>query len=167
MCAISPSWTFDRQARRWRRLDSAAEAPPPDVSPCDGHDVCSINSSSGSEGEGQNLRETTSTATSATATTSTTDEHETSGSSSRCSSTHRTPSTGASLSGPPSPARAGGWEAEGRFLEKPPRKKGSGLLKKMERLWLRESTGLINSRTAARQAPSRPRQQQGVGSPSR
>uniref|UniRef100_H3CQA1 Si:dkeyp-23e4.3 n=1 Tax=Tetraodon nigroviridis TaxID=99883 RepID=H3CQA1_TETNG len=147
-CAISPSWTFDRQARRWRRLDSEAEAPPPGgpgASPCDGadrHDVCSVNGSSGSESEGQNLKETSSAVASATATPSTTDDHETSRTSSRCSSTNRSPSTGASLSGPPSPGPTAGSEAEGRFQEKPPRKKGSSLLKKMEKIRLRESRGL-------------------------
>lgn len=163
-CAISPSWTFDRQTRRWRRLDSAAEAPPPggpaDVSPYDAgdrQDVCSIQSSSSSESEGQSLRDT--------ATSSATDDHETSRGSSRCSSTNRTPSTGASLSGPPSPARTAGSEAEGRFLEKPPRKKGSSLLKKMEKLRLRESAGLNSSGT-----PTQPpvlREEERVGCPSR
>lgn len=168
-CAISPSWTFDRQTRRWRRLESAAEAPPPggpaDVSLGDRHDVCSINScSSSSESEGQSPREAASTATA----TSTSDDHETSRSSSRCSSANRTLS---SLSGPPSPGRAGGAEAEGRFLEKPPRKKGSSLLKKMEKLRLKESKGPNNSRTPTQRVASRPvlprEEEERVGCPPR
>lgn len=136
--AISPSWYFDRQMRQWRRLASTTPANAP---PCDGgdhQDVCSINSSSSSESEAGGA----STGPSAAATPST-DDHETSRSSSRCSS-NRTPSLDTSPGGPLLP------EAEGPFPEKPPRRKGTSLLKKMETFRLREPTGL--SRTGTPQA---------------
>ncbi|KAG8008436.1 StAR-related lipid transfer protein 13 [Nibea albiflora] len=114
-CAISTNWTYDRRMRRWRRLNSAvdilrlSDSPtgPQDVSLCDvsdQHDVCSIHSSSSTESEGHRdaAASTTASAT-ATASTSTTDNHETSRSSSRCSSTNKTPSLDTSFSGPPSP----------------------------------------------------------------
>lgn len=131
-CAISPSWTLDRQTRQWRRLDAAAEAPPPDVSPAtDRRDVVSVSScSSSSESEGRSLRETASTATASTA-----DELESSRSSSRCSSANRSP-----FSGPPSPGRTAGPDPGGRFLEKPPRKTRRSLLKKEEESRLVEPT---------------------------
>uniref|UniRef100_H2RLS7 Si:dkeyp-23e4.3 n=2 Tax=Takifugu rubripes TaxID=31033 RepID=H2RLS7_TAKRU len=175
-CAISPSWTFDRRTRRWRRCGSMVEAPSPadspggpgDASLCDHHDICSINSSSSSESEGQSFRENASSSTSATATTSTTDDHETSGSTSHCSANKT------SVSGPPSPGRTGGsstvlLEAEGCFPEKPPRKKGTSLLKKMEQLRLRELTGLNSTRIPTQQVSDRPvlvQEEERVGCPS-
>ncbi|XP_070772995.1 rho GTPase-activating protein 7 [Enoplosus armatus] len=185
-CAISANWTYDRRTRRWRRLDSTvdvlrlSDSPtgPQEVSLCDvsdRHDVCSIHSSSSTESEGHGHHKsprdpTTSTTTSATATASTTDDQETSRSSSRCSSTNKTPSLDTSFSGPPSPCGSGGrsstmiLEAEGRFPDKPPRKKGTSLLKKMEKLRLRGTTGLLpspgsggsNSRSRARHIISGP-----------
>lgn len=180
-CAISPSWTFDRRTRRWRRCSSMVEAPPPadspggpaDASLCDSgdhHDICSINSSSSSESEGQSFRETaSSSSTSATATTSTNDDHETSGSTSHCSANK----TG--FQDAPSPGRTGGsstvlLEAEGCFPEKPPRKKGTSLLKRMEQLRLRELTGLNSSRIPTQQVSDRPvlvQEEERVGCPSR
>ncbi|KAM8742105.1 rho GTPase-activating protein 7 isoform 2-T2 [Acanthopagrus schlegelii] len=161
-CAISPNWTYDRRTRRWRRLKSTADvlllsdspAGPQDVSLCDvsdHHDVCSIHSSSSTESEGHDRKHKShrdAATTSATATASTTDDQETSRSSSRCSSSNKT-SLDTSFSGPPSPCGSGGGsssmiqEAEGCFPDKPPRKKGTSLLKKMERLRLRGSTGLL------------------------
>lgn len=184
-CAISPRWTFDRRTRRWRRCGSVVEAPPPadgpggpgDASLCDSgdrHDICSINSSSSSESEGQSFRENASGSTSATATTGTTDDHETSGSASRCSA-NKTAFLDASVGGPPSPGRTGGsstglLEAEGCFPEKPPRKKGTSLLKKMEQLRLRELTGLNSSRVPTQQVSDRPvlvQEEERMGCPSR
>ncbi|XP_035522181.1 rho GTPase-activating protein 7 isoform X2 [Morone saxatilis] len=184
-CAISPNWTYDRRTRRWRRLDSTvdflrlSDSPtrPQDVSLCDvsdRHDVCSIHSSSSTESEGHDGHRKshagTSTTASATATASTTDDQETSRSSSRCSSTNKTPSLDTSFSGPPSPSGSGGGssgvilEAEGCFPDKPPRKKGTCLLRKMEKLRLKGTTGLLpsahsggsNSRSRARHAISGP-----------
>ncbi|XP_019118808.2 rho GTPase-activating protein 7 [Larimichthys crocea] len=160
-CAISTNWTYDRRMRRWRRLNSAVDilrlsdspTAPQDVSLCDvsdQHDVCSIHSSSSTESEGHRDAAASTTA-SATATASTTDDHETSRSSSRCSSTNKTPSLDTSFSGPPSPGGSGGGsstmilEAEGCFPDKPPRKKGTSLLRKMEKLRLRGTTGLFPS----------------------
>ncbi|XP_044078746.1 rho GTPase-activating protein 7 isoform X2 [Siniperca chuatsi] len=178
-CAISANWTYDRQTRGWRRLNSTldflhlSDSPtgPQEVSlrdVSDRHDVCSIHSSSSTESEGHRDT-TTGTTTSATATASTTDDQETSRSSSRCSSTNKTPSLDTSFSGPPSPVGSGKGtstvilEAEGCFPDKPPRKKGTSLLKKMEKLRLRGTTGLpsahsggSNSRSRARRVISGP-----------
>ncbi|KAM6984023.1 rho GTPase-activating protein 7 isoform 2-T2 [Tautogolabrus adspersus] len=164
-CAISPNWTYDRRTRRWRRLDSSMDilrlsdipSGPHDVSLCDisdRHDVCSIHSSSSTESEGHNIRRDSqkdAANADSTATTSTTDDQETSRSSSRCSFRNKTPSLDTSFSGPPSPGGSGGGsssgilEAEGCFPDKPPRKKGSTLLKKMEKLRLRGRTGLLHA----------------------
>uniref|UniRef100_A0A3B4T224 Si:dkeyp-23e4.3 n=1 Tax=Seriola dumerili TaxID=41447 RepID=A0A3B4T224_SERDU len=166
LCAISPNWTYDRRTRRWRRLnvdvlrltDSLGGAQ--DVSLCDvsdRHDFCSIHSSSSTDSEGhdghhKSHREPAAiTASSAAATASTTDDQETSRSSSRCSSTNKTPSLDTSFSGPPSPGESGGGsstmslETEGCFPDKPPRKKCTSLLRKMEKLRLRGTTGLLPS----------------------
>ncbi|GAA6225073.1 rho GTPase-activating protein 7-like [Lates japonicus] len=154
-CAISPSWTYDRRARRWRRLNSAV-----DVSLCDDsdhHDVCSIHSSSSTDSEGHDGRHKRrreaggGTAPMAAAAAGTTDDQETSRSSSRCSSTNKTPSLDTSFSGPPSPGESGGGsstvslEADGCFPDKPPRKKCTSLLRKMEKLRLRGTSGLLPS----------------------
>ncbi|CAJ1063315.1 rho GTPase-activating protein 7 isoform X2 [Xyrichtys novacula] len=163
-CAISPNWTYNRLTRRWRRVDSAMDifnlpdspTGPSDVSLCDvgdHHDICSIHSSSSTESEGhngRNIRQKDAANTSA-ANARTADDQETSGSSSRCSSRNKTPSLDTSFSGPPSPGESGGGssavilEAEGCFPDKPPRKKGSSLLKKMEKLRLRGTSGLLHS----------------------
>ncbi|KAI3373895.1 hypothetical protein L3Q82_022464, partial [Scortum barcoo] len=182
-CAISPNWTYDRRTRRWRRLDltvdylclSDSPTGPQDVSLCDvgdRHDVCSIHSSSSTESEGhdghqcKSQRAAAVAATSASATASTTDDQETSRSSSRCSSTNKTPSVDTSFSRPPSPGGSSTviLDTEGCFPDKPPRKKGTSLLRKMEKLRLRGSTGLLSSahsggndsRSQARHPISRP-----------
>ncbi|XP_041657606.1 rho GTPase-activating protein 7 isoform X2 [Cheilinus undulatus] len=154
-CAISPNWTYDRRAHRWRRRSdilhlSDNPSGPQDVSLCDCHDVCSIHSSSSTESEGHSGRhngQKDTANTSLTATASTTDDQETSRSSSRCSSRNKTSSLDTSFSGPPSPGGpvATFLEAEGVFRDKPPRKKGSSLLKKMEKLRLRGTTGLLHT----------------------
>ncbi|XP_078143012.1 rho GTPase-activating protein 7 isoform X2 [Centroberyx gerrardi] len=155
-CAISPKWSYDRRTRRWRRLDSpldflpSSDSPtgPQDVSLCDAgdrHDICSIHSSSSTESEGHDGRHKShrGPVTTAVTATSTTDDQETSRSSSRCSSTNKTPSLDTSFSRPPSPGGSGGGsstfslEAERCFPDKPPRKKGTSLLRKMEKLRLR------------------------------
>ncbi|XP_041864360.1 rho GTPase-activating protein 7 isoform X2 [Melanotaenia boesemani] len=152
-CAISPNWTYDRRTRQWRRLSSTVEilssSSPAGSQDGDHHDVCSIHSSSSTESEGHNghhkthrVPDTTSTAVN----TSTTDDQETSRSSSRCSSTNKTPSLDTSFSGPPSPVGGSSTtslEAENCFPDKPPRKKCSTLLRKMEKLRLRGAAGLL------------------------
>lgn len=166
-CAISPNWTYDRRTRRWRRLDSAldvlrlSESPtrPQDASLCDRHDVCSIHSSSSTESEGHNGHRKSrrdagaavATASSLSTTASTTDDQETSRSSSRCSSTNKVTSPDPSFSGATSPGGSGrgsssvSLEADGCFPDKPPRKKGTSLLRKMEKLRLRGTSGLLQS----------------------
>ncbi|XP_074528528.1 rho GTPase-activating protein 7 isoform X2 [Halichoeres trimaculatus] len=158
-CAISPNWTYGKQTQTWRRLEysmdflnlSDSPAGPQDMSLCDGgdhHDICSIHSSSSTESEGHSRRHVSQNATntSSAATASTTDDQNTSRSSSRCSSRNKTMSLDTSFSGPPSPGGSGAviLEAESCFPDKPPRKKG-GLLKKMEKLRLRGTTGLLHT----------------------
>ncbi|XP_061659185.1 rho GTPase-activating protein 7 isoform X2 [Syngnathoides biaculeatus] len=158
-CAISPRWTHDSQMKQWRRLDSSTDLlhlsdtsnPSRDVSLCDHrdgrdhHDICSIRSSSSTDSEGQNQksqREDTDPNRSAT------DDQMTSRSSSRCSSSNKTPSLDMSFSGPPSPGDESGRGSstvslEAYITDKPPRKKGTSLLKKIEKLRLKGTTGLV------------------------
>ncbi|XP_015250155.1 PREDICTED: rho GTPase-activating protein 7-like isoform X1 [Cyprinodon variegatus] len=146
-CTISPNWIYDKQTQHWRRINSSEESPGPrGPSPCEDHqDVCSIHSSSSTDSERHDgHRELVSTITAVA-----TDEPETSRSSSRCSSSNRTPSLDTSLSGPPSPTGGSSTmslEAELSFPEKPPRKKCTTLLRKMEKLRLR-GAGSGHSRT--------------------
>ncbi|XP_054612105.1 rho GTPase-activating protein 7 isoform X4 [Dunckerocampus dactyliophorus] len=161
-CAISPSWTYDRRMRQWRHIDppmdflrlSDSSSTPQDMSPCDNrdvrdhHDVCSIHSSSSTESESQNRRHKSHREDAVNQ--STTDDQGTSRSSSRCSSSNKTPSLDISFSGPPSPGGVSGGgssmslEAEACVTEKPPQKKGTSLLRKMEKLRLRGTTGLLS-----------------------
>lgn len=135
-CAISPSWSYDNQTHRWRRINS------PNETPDDQQDVCSIHSSSSTDSERHGgHRELVFTSAAAAAAT---DEPETSRSSSRCSSANRTPSLDTSLSGPPSPnggSSTVSLETEVCFPEKPPRRKRATLLRKMEKLRLRGAAG--------------------------
>ena len=134
-CAISAKWAYERQTRRWRRLEGMGLLCLPDshdMSLCesnDRHEVCSLHSTSSTESEGRKTA---------------TDDQETSRSSSRCSSTNKTMSLDTSFSGPPSPGgeMLGFSSAEERFPDKPPRKKGPSLLRKMEKLRLRSTTTL-------------------------
>uniref|UniRef100_A0A8C8MAF3 Uncharacterized protein n=1 Tax=Oncorhynchus tshawytscha TaxID=74940 RepID=A0A8C8MAF3_ONCTS len=134
-CAISAKWAYERQTRRWRRLEGMGFLCLPDshdMSPGesnDRHEVCSLHSTSSTESEGRKTA---------------TDDQETSRSSSRCSSTNKTMSLDTSFSGPPSPGgeMLGFSSAEERFPDKPPRKKGPSLLRKMEKLRLRSTTTL-------------------------
>ncbi|XP_034463379.1 rho GTPase-activating protein 7 [Hippoglossus hippoglossus] len=149
-CAISPNWTYDRRTRRWRRLDSSVDSGRPtrprDLSlrdASDRHDVCSIRSSSSTDSDAHDKGRrgpVTVTTTSAA-----TDDQETSRSSSRCSSTNKTPSLDTSFSGPPSPVESGGsssvsLETDAGLSDKPPRKTSSSLLRKMEKLRPRGGT---------------------------
>uniref|UniRef100_A0A3Q3X6R6 Uncharacterized protein n=1 Tax=Mola mola TaxID=94237 RepID=A0A3Q3X6R6_MOLML len=128
-CAISPNWTYDRRARRWRRLD------PTDLSPCDvgdRHDACSINSSSSTESEGHDGRRKSSSAGAAA---STAGQQE----ASRSCSANKTLSRDTSFRGSPSPAGSGRSSSDGCFPDKPPRKKGPSLLRTMEKLRMGET----------------------------
>nr|XP_020470853.1 rho GTPase-activating protein 7-like [Monopterus albus] len=174
-CAISPSWIYDRRMRRWRRLDSAmdifhlSDSPTGSqgVSLCDvsdRHDVCSTHSSSSMDSEGHDgyhknnkedkiLPVATSTAASAATTASTTDDSETSRNSSHCCSANKTPSMDTTFSGPPSPGGGSSitsLEAEGCFSDKPPGKTCTSLLRKMDKLRLRGTTGLLQSGNSGR-----------------
>ncbi|XP_035799842.2 rho GTPase-activating protein 7 isoform X2 [Amphiprion ocellaris] len=151
-CAISPNWTYDRRTRQWRRLDSTVDVlrlSDSPTRPSDRDDVCSIHSSSSTESEGHHKSPGEPVATSTASTT--TDDQETSRSSSRSSSTNKIQSLDTSFSGPPSSGGSGGGsstmslEAEGSFPGKPPRKKGTTLLRKMEKLRLRGTTGFLLS----------------------
>ncbi|XP_028277507.1 rho GTPase-activating protein 7 isoform X2 [Parambassis ranga] len=148
-CAISPNWTYDRRKRQWRRISSTvgilrlSDSPTGLQDASDRHDVCSIHSSSSTESEGRDGDLKTEPAP-----TSPTDDQEPSRSSSRCSSANKTPSMDTSFSGPPSPGGSGGGsstvslEAEGSFSDKHSRRKGTTLLRKMEKLRLRGCAGL-------------------------
>ncbi|XP_061607411.1 rho GTPase-activating protein 7 isoform X2 [Phyllopteryx taeniolatus] len=159
-CAISPRWIHDRRMQQWRRLDSSTDIlhlsdtlnSPQDVSLCDHrdgrdhHDICSIRSSSSTDSEGQNQK---SQRENVDPNRSATDDQTTSRSSSRCSSS-KTPSLDISFSGPPSPGgESGGGSStmslEAYVIDKPPRKKGTSLLKKMEKLRLKGTTGLLSA----------------------
>ncbi|XP_061904851.1 rho GTPase-activating protein 7 isoform X3 [Entelurus aequoreus] len=162
-CAISPKWTYDRAMRQWRRINSSTDflrlsdssSLPQEMSLCDNrdvrdhHDVCSIHSSSSTESESQNRRRKRHRDNAVNQ--SNTDDQGTSRSSSRCSSSNKTPSLDISFSGPPSPGGVSGGgsstmslETEACVTEKPPRKKGTSLLRKMEKLRLRGTTGLLS-----------------------
>uniref|UniRef100_A0A3Q4BKW7 Rho-GAP domain-containing protein n=1 Tax=Mola mola TaxID=94237 RepID=A0A3Q4BKW7_MOLML len=142
-CAISPNWTYDRRARRWRRLDPTADVlhlsdspnTPQDLSPCDvgdRHDACSINSSSSTESEGHDGRRKSSSAGAAA---STAGQQE----ASRSCSANKTLSRDTSFRGSPSPAGSGRSSSDGCFPDKPPRKKGPSLLRTMEKLRMGET----------------------------
>ncbi|XP_071362144.1 rho GTPase-activating protein 7 isoform X2 [Trachinotus anak] len=163
LCAISPYWTYDRRTQQWRRHDSTMDvlrltdspSGPQDVSLCDvsgGHDFCSIHSSTSTDSEGHDAHHKSHRAPATiTASSATMDDQETSRSSSRCSSTNKSPSLDTSFSGPPSPGESGAGsstmslETEGCFPDKPPRKKCTSLLRKMEKLRLRGTTGPLPS----------------------
>lgn len=137
-CAISPNWAYDRRTRRWRRLDSAMDAAGRRrASPCDGgdhHDVCSTHSSSSTESEGHA-------------------GHPKGHGDAAVSSSpdNKTLWSDPSFSGPPSPGGCVGAspvDDDGCYPDKPPRKKGTSLLRKMEKLRLRGRTGLLSESRA-------------------
>uniref|UniRef100_A0A3B3CU05 Si:dkeyp-23e4.3 n=1 Tax=Oryzias melastigma TaxID=30732 RepID=A0A3B3CU05_ORYME len=74
---------------------------------------------------------------------------DTSRSSSRCSSAYKTASLDTSFSGPPSPSTAS-LEADGCLQEKPPRRTGTTLLRRMEKLRLRGAAGLLSPEQSCR-----------------
>uniref|UniRef100_A0A3B3CVT4 Si:dkeyp-23e4.3 n=1 Tax=Oryzias melastigma TaxID=30732 RepID=A0A3B3CVT4_ORYME len=74
---------------------------------------------------------------------------ESSRSSSRCSSAYKTASLDTSFSGPPSPSTAS-LEADGCLQEKPPRRTGTTLLRRMEKLRLRGAAGLLSPEQSCR-----------------
>uniref|UniRef100_A0A3B3CU52 Si:dkeyp-23e4.3 n=1 Tax=Oryzias melastigma TaxID=30732 RepID=A0A3B3CU52_ORYME len=133
-CTISPNWTYDRHARQWRRLGSSSNvsvlsgspAHSLDESSCDVidlQDVCSIRSSSSSESDGHDGRRLRLAGTTPV-TISTPASGDTSRSSSRCSSAYKT--------------------------EKPPRRTGTTLLRRMEKLRLRGAAGLLSPEQSCR-----------------
>ncbi|KAM9781856.1 rho GTPase-activating protein 7 isoform X2 [Syngnathus typhle] len=140
LCAISPRWTHDRRMRQWRRLDSSTEPLRlTDTSSSPQDDVSSVHSSGSTESEGRNGKSPREGAADRSA-----DDPAASRSSSRCSSSNKTPS---SISGPPSPGSGGGSSTvslEACVMDKPPRKKGTSLLRKMDKLRLRGTTGLLS-----------------------
>uniref|UniRef100_A0A3B3CUR5 Si:dkeyp-23e4.3 n=1 Tax=Oryzias melastigma TaxID=30732 RepID=A0A3B3CUR5_ORYME len=158
-CTISPNWTYDRHARQWRRLGSSSNvsvlsgspAHSLDESSCDVidlQDVCSIRSSSSSESDGHDGRRLRLAGTTPV-TISTPASGDTSRSSSRCSSAYKTASLDTSFSGPPSPSTAS-LEADGCLQEKPPRRTGTTLLRRMEKLRLRGAAGLLSPEQSCR-----------------
>ncbi|KAK2828032.1 hypothetical protein Q5P01_019066 [Channa striata] len=181
LCAISPNWTYDRQTRQWRRLDSSVyilHSPDSPTGPLcditDHHDVSSIHSSSSTdseehEGHHKCSREPANI-TATTAAAGPTDDRETSRTSSCCSDANKTPSLDTSFGEAPSPGVSGGGssttslEAEGCFPDKPPKRKCTSLLRKMEKLRLRGTTALLlsgpisgsDSRSQPRRVTSRP-----------
>lgn len=143
--AISPKWSFDRKSRRWIRVDDgellhslsspilnlrrsgSCEASLSDNWEC--HELCSTHSSSNNDSDGGGVLNKTA------------EEPETSRSSSRCSSNYKPQSPDTSSSRPPSPSEHHTLSSEECLPgEKPPSKKGKGLLRKMEKLRLRGST---------------------------
>ncbi|KAJ8385418.1 hypothetical protein AAFF_G00189440 [Aldrovandia affinis] len=140
-CAISTKWSFERQSRRWSRLEGLEFLPSPN-SPradkstrrgrsfhdgADRHEVSSLHSSSSTESDGTSPLKAA-------------EEPENSRSSSRCSFSYKPTSLESSFSGPPSPSEIPSFHSEERILEKPPWKRGQSLLRKMEKLRLRGTT---------------------------
>ncbi|XP_056372472.1 rho GTPase-activating protein 7-like isoform X3 [Hyla sarda] len=138
-CAISNKWSYQRQSRRWSRLedydssahDEATSLAPPVVKSenvdssdlGERNDASSLHSSS--SGESDCFPKTY-------------EELETSRSSSRCSSV-KLVSPDSTLSVSPSPSEMLNVIGEEKMTDKPPSKKGS-LLRKMEKLRLRNSS---------------------------
>ncbi|KAG9490812.1 hypothetical protein GDO78_006249 [Eleutherodactylus coqui] len=138
-CAISNKWSYQRQSRRWSRLedfdcsihDEAASLSAPIIKseredpsePGERNDASSLHSSS--SGESDCFPKTY-------------EDLETSRSSSRCSSV-KLVSPDSTLSVSPSPSEMLNVIGEEKLTDKPPSKKGS-LLRKMEKLRLRSST---------------------------
>ncbi|MGH0184709.1 UNVERIFIED_CONTAM: hypothetical protein FKN15_016109, partial [Acipenser sinensis] len=138
-CAISSKWAFERHSKRWSRLEglecfsvlapdsfSLKRTDSVDTTLDSGEkqDVCSLHSSSS---DGSCVQKTA------------LDNLETSRSSSRCSSS-KPASQDTSFSGPPSPSEIQSCGGEMKVLEKPPKKRGKSLLRKMEKLRMRSSS---------------------------
>lgn len=138
-CAISNKWSYQRQSRRWSRLEdfdcsvrdeaTSLSAPVVKIEKVDSSDVGERNDASSlhssSSGESDCFPKTY-------------EELETSRSFSRCSSV-KLVSPDSTLSISPSPSEKMNVIGEEKLTDKPPSKKGS-LLRKMEKLRLRSST---------------------------
>ncbi|KAK6474942.1 rho GTPase-activating protein 7-like isoform X1 [Huso huso] len=138
-CAISSKWAFERHSKRWSRLESLEcfSVLAPDsfylkrmdsvdttLDSGEKQDACSLHSSSS---DGSCVQKTA------------LDNLETSRSSSRCSSS-KPASLDTSFSGPPSPSEIQSCSGEEKVLEKPPKKRGKSLLRKMEKLRMHSSS---------------------------
>ncbi|XP_038651972.1 rho GTPase-activating protein 7 isoform X3 [Scyliorhinus canicula] len=167
-CAISSKWTFQRDNKRWSRVEALDLFHPESVSlpgsPClksinsddifpelgEKQEVSSIHSSSsGSDSIGLPKNSEAHIT-----------DFETSRSSSRCSSI-KLPSADSSFSGPPSPNELSGFSVDEKVTEKCSKTKGKGLLKKMERLRLRSSSQKKSSQAKIRPFISAPVLQEG------
>ncbi|XP_072368672.1 rho GTPase-activating protein 7 isoform X1 [Scyliorhinus torazame] len=167
-CAISSKWTFQRDNKRWSRVEALDLFHPESLSlpgsPClksinsddifpelgEKQEVSSIHSSSsGSDSIGLPKNSEAHIT-----------DFETSRSSSRCSSI-KLPSADSSFSGPPSPNELSGFSVDEKVTEKCSKTKGKGLLKKMERLRLRSSSQKKGSQAKIRPFISAPVLQEG------
>ncbi|XP_058875715.1 rho GTPase-activating protein 7-like, partial [Acipenser ruthenus] len=138
-CAISSKWAFERHSKRWSRLESLEcfsvlspesfylkrmDSVDTTLDSGEKQDACSLHSSSS---DGSCVQKTA------------LDNLETSRSSSRCSSS-KPASLDTSFSGPPSPSEIQSCGGEEKVLEKPPKKRGKSLLRKMEKLRMHSSS---------------------------
>ncbi|XP_058852523.1 rho GTPase-activating protein 7-like isoform X2 [Acipenser ruthenus] len=138
-CAISSKWAFERHSKRWSRLEGLEcfsvlspesfylkrmDSVDTTLDSGEKQDACSLHSSSS---DGSCVQKTA------------LDNLETSRSSSRCSSS-KPASLDTSFSGPPSPSEIQSCGGEEKVLEKPPKKKGKSLLRKMEKLRMHSSS---------------------------
>uniref|UniRef100_A0A4W3GKZ8 Si:dkeyp-23e4.3 n=1 Tax=Callorhinchus milii TaxID=7868 RepID=A0A4W3GKZ8_CALMI len=174
-CAISNKWTFQRESRRWSRLETlevshredCPSIPLPDNSLRlksidsdenmfaelgEKQEVLSIDSSSSGGGSDSlgSLKNPESQVM----------DFETSRSSSRCSSI-KLASPDSSFSGPPSPSEPLSFCVDNRPSEQCTKPKGKSLLNKMERLRLRGSSLKRSARPKLRPVISAPVQQEG------
>ncbi|XP_035290278.1 rho GTPase-activating protein 7 isoform X2 [Anguilla anguilla] len=132
-CAISARWAFERGTRRWSRQEGLEFLPSPDSPSADTpspreppfRDEAGSPHSSGESNGGCGTPKTP-------------EDPETSRSSSRSSC--QPPSLDGSLSAPPSPGDTPGPGSEERLADRPPRKRGRSLMRKMEKLRLRGGT---------------------------
>lgn len=118
-CAISPNWTYNRTTKLWRRIDFNANS--------SGNRNASINvsdSSCSSDSEGLEGNHTVTPT----------------GSSPRFCPRTKARSLDTSFSGCPSPGGSSGMSLEGS-LERPSRKKGTSLLRKIDKLKLKRTCG--------------------------
>uniref|UniRef100_H3B8G5 Si:dkeyp-23e4.3 n=1 Tax=Latimeria chalumnae TaxID=7897 RepID=H3B8G5_LATCH len=162
-CALSTKWSFERHSKRWSRLESlecfhpneasSSSVPDsprlkstdsedvtfPDIE--DKHEVSSLNSCSSGDSDFINFPKPS-------------EDLETSRSSSRCSST-KWVSLDSTLSCPPSP-NIMNFSGKEKIAEKPPKKRGNSLLKKMGKLRVRSSSLKRSSRSKFRPVISGP-----------
>ncbi|KAK6475635.1 rho GTPase-activating protein 7-like isoform X1 [Huso huso] len=138
-CAISSKWAFERHSKRWSRLEGLEcfsvlspesfylkrmDSVDTTLDSGEKQDACSLHSSSS---DGSCVQKTA------------LDNLETSRSSSRCSSS-KPASLDTSFSGPPSPSEIQSCGGEEKVLEKPLKKRGKSLLRKMEKLRMHSSS---------------------------